>query len=266
MAVTVHTVSGTDVAGADLSTTDEVKTAKETLAKHLSVVPSQLMLLHGGTVLNDTMVLDDVRENDTSELCLTVVIIPQLIGIFSFKTYCAFDSLRPVGSNTSASIVAVFKDGIADIVVNEHEITSSVCLCHDDKDPYGDYGAWLARYVGVFHYMDHDDFSIDVTLCQRRGIYNHEQAPPSVIQGKWCAHEKDISLESFFAAGGCNDYVCSASGKTWITLQQRDELPAEYARNVQEVAEVWAPKLRTGGGDGEVRCTGEPKSKYCVIT
>jgi len=54
--------------------------------------------------------------------------------------------------------------------------------------------------------------------------------------------------------------------KKWITLQQRDELPAEYARNVQEVAEVWAPKLQTGSGDGDVGRSGEPKSKHCVIS
>jgi len=163
--------------------------------------------------------------------------------------------------------VAVFKDGIADILVNEHEITSLVRVCHDDIDPYGDYGAWLARYIGVLHYMGHDDFSIDVTLCQRRGIYNQVRAGPrSVIQGKRCEHEKEISLEITFAAGGCNDYICSAAGKKWITLQQRDELPAEYARNVQEVAEVWAPKLQTGSGDGDVGRSGEPKSKHCVIS
>jgi len=254
MVITVHTLSGTNVTGADFSVTDKVKTAKDTLAKHLGVVPSQLKLLHGEVILKDSMVLEDVCGDNPSEACLTVIIVPQLI--FCFKISGAFESLSGGGSDTSASIVAVFKDGTADIIINEYEVTHSECLSHDDKDPYGDYGAWLARYFGTVCYMDHDDFSIDVTLCQRRGIYNLT-APPSVIKGKWRADEKEISLEMVF---GARSWKSSAAGKAWITLQKRDKLPAEYARNVQEVAEVWAPKLQKG--DADVGFSGKPKSKY----
>jgi len=243
MVITVHTVSGEDVTGTGFSATDEVKIAKDALAKNLGAFPSQLMLLHGATILKDTVVLEDLCGDNPPEVCLTVVVVPQLTGIFCFKTSCAFESLHLAGSNTSASIVAVFKDGTADIIVNEQRITSSDCddEDRDDEDPLGAYGAGLARYVGVMRYMEHDDFNIDVTLCQRRGIYNDLlPATPSVIQGKWCTEEKKISLEIVLAAGGCKRL---AAGKTWVTLQQRDKLPAEYARNAQEVTEV---DLRAG--------------------
>jgi len=260
MVITVHTISGTNVTGADFSVTDKVKTAKEILAKHLGVVPSQLMLLHGEAFLQDSLVLEDVCGDNASEACLTVIIVPQLI--FCFKTSCAFESMCRGGSDTSASIVAVFKDGTADIVINEYEVTHSECVYHDDlyhgKDPYGDYGAWLARYVGTVRYMDNDDFSIDVTICQRRGIYNLA-APPSVIKGKWLADGKGISLEVVF---GARSSKSPAAGKAWIMLQQRDKLPAEYARNIQEVAEVWAPRFRNG--DAKVGFSGKEKSKYCL--
>jgi len=229
MVLTVHTISGTDVTGADFSATDEVKTAKDALSKHLGVVPSRLMLLHDETILKDTLVLEDVCGDNSSETCLTVIIFPQLTGIFYFETSCARANHHLSRSKTGASIVAVFKDGTADIIVKE-------CLCLDDEDPYLEYGASLARYTGFMRYIDQDDFSIDVTLCQRGGIYNELLATsPSVIQGKWCADEKDISLQIVLAAGGRKR---SADNKTWITLQQREKLPAEYGRNVQEVAQV----------------------------
>lgn len=223
MVITVHTVSGTHVTDADFSASDEVKVAKDTIAMSLGVVASQLMLLHGETILEDTQVLEDVCGESSFEAGLTVVIVPQLTGIFCSKMsrVIKYDGLILAGysDNSIVSIVAVFKDGTADIIVKEG-------LCSADDDPDGEYFAWLARYVGVVHYLDHDNVRIDVTLCQSTSMHKHlDDAAFNVIQGKWCPEEKEMFLE-----------INLVTGKKWIMLQERDQLPAEYARNVQKAA------------------------------
>lgn len=273
--ITVQTPSGSEIAGNELSPASTVNEAKDILAKRLGYSPSQLKLLHGNIILENTSVLADVCEESAPDTRLTLVVVPTITGIFTFRTKNCFEGGQPAGRNTSASVVAIFKNGNADILVSEHEITSLCSFDDDDKDPYGDIGDWLARYVGTIGYMADDAFSIDVTLCQRRGVYASEQAAePSMIDGKRCS-DNSISLEIVFAAGGCNDFHLSAAGLKWITLCEEDEVPKSYARNIEEVAEIWAPKPKvayvSGGAnvvaaDVAADAAVEPKSRNCSVS
>lgn len=255
MVITVQTPSGESIV-AEFSFTDTVKATKEKIALQLGVLPSQLVLLHGEHVLQDAWVLGDACGENPLEAQLTVVTTPTLSGSFLFNS-SDDGSEQPAGHNTGADAWAVFKNGAVDILVNESEITSESSY-GEDKDPYAS-GCWLARYSGVIGQMDQSDFSIDVTLCQRRGRYDDEKAvKPNIIMSKLSTDQKDISLELVFAAGGCNDYISSAAGLKWITLRQ-NEIPEWRLAMLQVAGEVWVPGAKAKAGS-------KAKSRKCVVS
>eukprot|EP00927_Polykrikos_kofoidii_P061844 TRINITY_DN56674_c0_g1_i1.p1 TRINITY_DN56674_c0_g1~~TRINITY_DN56674_c0_g1_i1.p1 ORF type:complete len:254 (+),score=42.90 TRINITY_DN56674_c0_g1_i1:90-851(+) len=253
MVITVQTLSGMNIA-VELSVADTVQAAKDKVAPQLGVFPSQLVLLHGDNILQDTLALADACGEHPLEAQLTVVTSP-LSGGFYFNS--SDDDCESVaGSNTSAGVWAFFQNGDADIVVTESEITSESSDEDEQKDPY-DSGMWLARYKGVIEQMDQSDFNIDVALCQRRGSFDDERAAkPSKIRGKMEANG-NISLELVFAAGGCNDFIRSAAGLRWVVLRPKSEI-LDWDAMLKEVAQFWVPTSKPTGS--------KAKSSKCAVS